>query len=412
MQPVSETGAAVKIFVDNFNNKKENKGFPIIALQFVSLDNIIEGKMIWWNYLHKAIADKYALAVKEFTGKVESTATIKRTLINWEYEDNAYWYEDLGSKKVLDLSIEKIRLDFSDVTKDIDQSGVERITPNSIEKERLLQEWLDILTKHFNASGSTMWISLPHKDMSGDTIYSSIFCVFNKSIVATKSRVKTGRVFRNFIIDYVIDRYKEPLQRELATVTAELDANINDYKPEKFSYTGKLKRTRLNANCSRLFQSQNLPALIEQRNYALGYLLKDRTSIPGDEKKAEPAFDDFVPFHKITPFDKTGFKKLIYGRLLLLAFFVVKEKSLDNSIVELVGHGLSQTYVLDIFGIDGLKKDKDHNRKNATRQCELDKIIPFISKIEYHFLLSACDIYKVNEYFKDDIIAARPPELR
>lgn len=253
MQPVSETGSAVKVFVDAFNNKRENEGFPIIALQFVSLDNIVDGKMIWWNYLHKAVADKYASAVKEFTGKVESTATIKRTLINWEYEDNTYWYEELGSKKVLDLPLKKICIDFSEVTKDVDQSGVERIIPNAAEKEVLLKEWLHILTKHFNACGSTMWISLPHKDMSGDTLYSSIFCVFNKPIAKPKSRVKTGRAFRNFIIDYVIDRYKEPLQRDLATVTAKLGATINDYKPEKFSYTGKLKKKQIEVNCARLF---------------------------------------------------------------------------------------------------------------------------------------------------------------
>lgn len=151
--------------------------------------------------------------------------------------------------------------------------------------------------------------------------------------------------------------------------------------------------------------------MIQQQHDALEYLIKDNTSITNNEKRPEPAFCDYVSFHKITPFDKNGFTKLIYGRLLLLAFFIVKEKSLDDSCIDLIGRGLSQTYFLDIFGIDGLKKDKISNRKQITRQCELDKIIPFISKMEYQFLLAACDIYKVTPYHKEDIIAARPLEL-
>ena len=56
-------------FVTDFNKNDSYNSFPIIGFQFVSLDDVENGKMVWWNYLHKEIAQKYVEVLNKFTGK-------------------------------------------------------------------------------------------------------------------------------------------------------------------------------------------------------------------------------------------------------------------------------------------------------------------------------------------------------
>ncbi len=86
MDPADKVAIYVKEFVDNFNKDTKHQVYPIVAFQFVSLNSVNNGKMVWWNYLHHSIKERYESAVKEFTGKDENSPQIKHTLINWEYD--------------------------------------------------------------------------------------------------------------------------------------------------------------------------------------------------------------------------------------------------------------------------------------------------------------------------------------
>lgn len=415
-------------FVTEFNSESRYSEFPIVAFQFVSLDDVIDGKMVWWNYLHQNVVERYMEALTKFTGKVSPEGKIKNTLINWEFEDGSFMYYDFNNKDRQQIIPSFSQADFSPITKNIDKSGVEREPAIRSEKIKLLRKWKDLLGKIFCNAGSTMWVSIPHKDESGASIvYSSVFCLFNKPLLEN-CQLPVARRIRNFIIDYLIDLYRYPLLEQKKalenTVTdfaQKRDITAADYKPKiyaiqynKPSSDKVLKVTELETH---YFSSeQYLPSFLSEYTKAMNRIKE--TYDPGlkqfnQENKSYPKASDYIIVRNMSVLSEEQFRKFLYGRFLVLAYHVVFEKNAHQT------HDLVfdtapdwQSDKLDIadqinsrFIIYGLRNDKKTGVMYETKSL-VENIIPNISKAEFDFLIEICTFYSF-EKMKNLITKAR-----
>lgn len=212
MTSVSKIKDRIIEFVMDFNRKYSS--FPLITFQFVSLDEIPNknSKLIWWTFCHKDVALKYYNAVKEFTGydPDKSTSKVTRTLIKWEHNQKAFWYEPLGDENV----IENTDSEYLYPIKHIDPIGAfEEFSSTTHEKE-FLDQWKNILNKTFDSKGATMWVSMQHSFDKDTKIPSHVFCLFNKKISDNYKVIEVYREIEKFIVDYLIDLYKAPVEEQ------------------------------------------------------------------------------------------------------------------------------------------------------------------------------------------------------
>lgn len=404
---------AITKFVTDFNNKVGYKDFPIVAFQFVSLNKVHRGKMVWWNYLHEEVSDRYIEALNEFTGKSEDDQVVY-TLINWEFDQASFWDSELQNKINSEI-VQNFEPRFFPITEpEEDKSGVERLPANPKEKSGLLNKWCDILIKKFDEKGYTMWISLPHKDVDGAVIYSSVFCLFNK-IVNTDDRLIIARQIRNFIIDYLIELYGHLYKLEIKVLKA--GNLIDDYKFIPHC-KGKLVngiKTQIETSLEKLEGHYFQPKYF----YKLEQVFRDAEKRINDSYKGNKIFDQKIlkfpkTFKKITAItlNSSGenyFFQFIYGRLLMLAYHLIFDLTLSQSYAVLKDNKkrLSERLgeLQKMFCIEGLRGDKPTTEGIVAPDKDLEKIIPFLSNTEVAFLIKLSDRYKPE--LKSEIIEAR-----
>ncbi len=379
-------------FVSSFNNDKRYKGFPIVAFQFVSLNSVKEGKMVWWSFLHKEIQAKYLEALNDFTGITE-TGNVEKTLINWEYEEHSFWYDPFGcltKDKIIKNAV--TMQDFLPVISDDDKSGSEKKKADKKEKIKLLGQWKQLLNEKFEQKGSTMWVSIPHKDNRIDVVYSSVFCLFNCPL-PERHQLSIARSIRNFIFDYIIDLYRSPLEKQVQLLSSTTE--IEKFRPKKYNYTGKKKVDAIKKVNDHFYQQNYLDDFIREITNASDRLSKSYNT--NDKKLNDPPKNiptSYKPLHKIKTTTPKLFFQLVYGRLLFLSYLLVFDETISESYRLLTGKILDKTYIVDILGIDGLKKDDFGTSGTSEGICDPDRIVPCISDFEYEFLLQACVEFK------------------
>lgn len=404
---------AITKFVTDFNNNAECNNYPIVAFQFVSLDKVHNGKMVWWNYLHEDVNNKYLEALNEFTGKSEDDQVVY-TLINWEYDKASFWDSELSNKRNTEV-IKNFTHRFLPLGEpEEDKSGVERHPADATEKSKLVAKWEQILIKKFNKSGYTMWISLPHKDVDGATIYSSVFCLFNK-IVVTEHRLSIARQIRNFIIDYLIELYGHLYKSEIKVLKA--GSNIDDYKFIP-NFKGKLvggEKTQIETSFEKLEAHYYNPKYLHR----FEQVYRDAEKRINDSYSKDKGFDQSrlkfpKTFKKITAitFDKAGenyFFQFIYGRALMLAYHIIFNQTLSCSYAILKGARKAYTERLGelqkMFCIEGLRGDKPTTEGVVAPDKDLDRIIPFLSDKEVAFLIKLSETF--NPSLKAQIIEVK-----
>lgn len=400
-------------FVTDFNNNVRYQNFPIVAFQFVSLNKVHKGKMVWWNYLHVEVCNKYVEALNEFTGKANDDQII-HTLINWEFDKASFWDSELQNKKNLAI-VQDFKHKFIPLTEpEEDKSGVEKLPADPKEKSELLNKWCDILIKKFDKKGYTMWISLPHKDVDGAVIYSSVFCLFNK-IVNVDDRLIIARQIRNFIIDYLIELYGHLYKLEIKALKA--GDLIDDYKFIPHC-KGKLlngEKTQIETSLEKLEEHYFQPKYLTRLEQVLRDAEKRINDSYKDNKNLDQSKLKFPKSFKKIPaitFDKSGenyFFQFIYGRLLMLAFHIIFDLTLSQSYAVLKGAKKSLSERLGelqkMFCIEGLRGDKPTTEGIVAPDKDLEKIIPFLSNSEVAFLIKLSDKYKPE--LKPEIIEAR-----
>ncbi len=389
LKPQNRAQPPLKAFVDSFNKRDEFKGTPIVAFQFVSLDDIHDGKMVWWNYIHSKVNDSYLKVIEEFTGK--DNGDIKNTLINWEWDEDIIWYQSLGSSCIL----KKFTPSFLPVTFFEDDSGIQKLPANPAEKKKLAESWKDAQCSAF-AAGAALWISLPHKENKGDNIFSSIFCLFNNPLGDEKLLIEVYKRIRNFILDYLIDLYRKPFKLEISALMEAID--IEDYRPINFSYTGKT----INSKIKTLFDKYISDSY--KSNFAKKYQ-DAKNRIEKTYKSETKSFDNvglifpskYKVVSNITPSNSTGFFNFIYGRLIILSYHIIFKISLKDAYSTL--RNKEEKYKLTIgdfqkmFGIKGLRNDSVGTSQQFEPNINLEVIIKNISEAEFNFLLSICNYY-------------------
>jgi hypothetical protein len=396
---------AITKFVTDFNYSVECKGYPIVAFQFVSLDKVHNGKMVWWNYLHEEVSDRYLKALNDFTGKNEDDKVVY-TLINWEYDKASFWDSELSNENNSEV-VQNFSHTFLPLGEpEEDKSGVERHSADPKEKSMLVAKWEEILIEKFNKSGYTMWISLPHKDVDGATIYSSVFCLFNK-IVGKEYRLSIARKIRNFIIDHLIELYGHLYKLEIKAIKA--GDNIDDYR-FKPNFRGKIfkgDKTQIESHFEKL----------EGRYFTIEYLDQFNQVYTAALKRMEATYQNGVFVHGAQKYPKSykpltsitldksckkHFFQFIYGRGLILAYHIIFNLTLSQSYSLLKNNGKKQLPIGNMgdfqkmFCIDGLHNDRYDTAGQLIPDNEnLEELIPNLSEKEFGFLLSLCDKYNV-----------------
>lgn len=378
--------ASIKELVDWLNTDENSPlsepKIPIVAFQFVSLDKPVNGKMIWWEYIHQA-AHVFNDAVKELiTDKSTGNTVITKTLINWEYKKNIFWYEKLGNGKIIEKITDNFLNNFEEVNAREDKTCVEREPSDDKEKCALLLEWEDILRKKFECKGSTMWISIPHfaENDNNDQIFSSIFCVFNGAL-EYDARIKVYRIFRNFITNYLIKLYRESEQAITASQRLIDNSNINDYIP-------KFNRGILKDWYSKTYLS-DFDKVIDRAMNSIIYYNRNN----GEE------FDKIVFSEVKNIKKKEHFIHHFMGRYLLLGFCLIYKMTIREAF-ELIS--LNEVRILECkdinvyFKIQGLRDKKGKGKGNGL--CN-ENILPHLSKKEINFLYDCA--YQLN---KQDLV--------
>jgi hypothetical protein len=397
----------IKEFVNWVNANSESPlsehKIPIVAFQFVSLNKANDGKMVWWEYVHKG-ADAFNNAVTELiTDKATGNTIITKTLINWEYKKNVFWYEKLGNGNIIENIPDNFSDNFNEVKDRVDNTGVEREQCSDEDKCALLLEWEDILRRKLECKGSSMWVSIPHKEIDRNTtIYSSIFCVFNKHL-QHDVRIRMYRIFRDFIINYLIEINRESkksaINQELQQKTTE---NIADYKPKyQFSSPQKPRQSTFSIKrhfdglCTKFFQDSYLSDFINIKNTAIDIICKATI----ENKKLKYNYSDGNPFSNIVFPEPKNIKedtkdfiiRHTFGRYLMLGFCLVLGKTVRDA------YGLIAQNNADKDTIQ-FKQINQYFKISGFKDCRLivagdnglqiSKILPYLSKKEIEFLKS------------------------
>lgn len=387
----------IKNFVDGLNKLPLLEKTPIVAFQFVSLDNKKrDGKMSWWDYLHKEADYQYIYAFREFTKHKNANDQIVNTLINWEYEDAPFWYCKLGDDPVLDV----LKDEFNEVLDSSVDMNIERVPANEEEKKHLLGNWKKYLCNAFGNKGATIWVSIPHRGESGNIIYSSIFCVFN-SPIPQNALHGAFRAFRDFIIDYIINFYRKADYKLIQSLEDNIDPRsfMPVYGVQKNSRASLL----INQLSDEFFTSRYMKDFAKIRHQAeediknLQPLITDHGSRKIENIIKKVSLSDMDDIAKMNHKDKAArFFNHIYARFMVLALCLLFDKT-----ARVAFRMVSNTQVADkqefkilnnFLKIKNLQDSKS-NETNVIQNngLNLDKIIPYISKKEKEFLIDCCE---------------------
>jgi hypothetical protein len=180
----------------------------IHTFQFVSIDKTNEENLIWCMLSNDKVT--YKKAVNKFIGIEEGGSTkLKRTLIYNENPNGNPWYSTLGSG-LIDCKLKEYEYD-QYVEKVEPENEHVNIPPPGYSHgdiEDLKKYWETCIGEAFNHKGAIIWVSQKHTNIEGNTIISSIFALFNKQLDDLTISLISSE-FKNFIIDYIIDVYKQ-----------------------------------------------------------------------------------------------------------------------------------------------------------------------------------------------------------
>lgn len=205
----------IKEFVDTYN--KANKANPILVFQFVSIDSATGGKLKWWSYGQKDIEKLYTKAVYKYLNIKEGKP--KRSLIIEESGDNGFLCKSLSTPP---KAIPTINNSYEEPSEKLDPVGIDESFSNGNKNvDGLFDEWIAHLKIEVDG-GSSFWVSLPHTDIKGRIIRSSVFVLFQSYDPNRNKQIPVYRQLRDFIINYLVDLYKEPLKEEIRATKSEL----------------------------------------------------------------------------------------------------------------------------------------------------------------------------------------------
>lgn len=196
----------IKNFVSEYNKKYSQH--PIVVFDFVSLDN--EGKLMWWTYNIEEVNEGYKKFVLDFIGTGDS----KKTLIKTEYDRDTFSYFELGNSALI-TDVENKTFQFA---KQEDPIGIDDNFNNTLPDREVIEAYEKLFKEKFK-NGSTIWVSLPHTDNKNRKVYSAIFTLFNYKIDNKQNQLETYRTFRDFIVTYLIELYKAPVEEQRRLVT-------------------------------------------------------------------------------------------------------------------------------------------------------------------------------------------------
>ena len=191
----------IENLVSEYNKKYSQH--PIVVFDFVSLDN--EGKLMWWTYNIEEVNEGYKKFVLDFIGTGDS----KKTLIKTEYDRDTFSYFELGNSAL----ITDVKSKIFKFAKLPDPIGIDDNFNNTLPDRDVIEAYEKLFKEKFK-NGSTIWVSLPHTDNKNRKVYSAIFALLNYKIDNKQNQLETYRTFRDFIVTYLIELYKAPIENE------------------------------------------------------------------------------------------------------------------------------------------------------------------------------------------------------
>lgn len=194
---------------------KDNSNHSIVVFDFVSLNKDEDGnpEMEKWLYCIEEIYDNYNKFVTDFIGTGES----KRSLIKTEYDKESFLYFELG-ESVLINSVDNKTFKYIQLH---DPIRLDDNFSNKLSDRHAIEAYEQLFKERFK-NGSTMWVSLPHTDNKNRKVYSAIFSLFNYKITDKSNQLEAYKLFRDFIVTYLIEFYKEPIEEEVSELAKEV----------------------------------------------------------------------------------------------------------------------------------------------------------------------------------------------
>lgn len=218
----------IKNLVSKYNIKYFQH--PIVVFDFVSLDN--EGKLMWWTYNIEEVNKDYKKFVLNFIGTGDS----KKTLIKTEYDRDTFLYFELGNSALITDVNSKI----FQFAKQKDPIGIDDNFNNTLPDREVIEAYEKLFKEKFE-NGSTIWVSLPHTDNKNRKVYSAIFALFNNKIDDKKNQLETYRTFRDFIVTYLIELYKAPIEKQKEKLEEKVEI-LKEKEKEREDFVARLSK--------------------------------------------------------------------------------------------------------------------------------------------------------------------------
>ena len=325
---LDKTSRLIIDFLDGMNRSSDYcYSCPIVAFQFVSLNESDDGKLTWWTAFKPKIGELYKSCIKEFTGLAES-GKISNTLIFDEPINDVYWHKSYTN------SLQQWENVGFEIDKDEDHInlGSEEVKAHKSSDSTKIDKWRDVLLNKFDNSGETMWISLPHTHRRYSQIHSSVFVLFSTDIGDKSKRNRIYKKIRNFIIDYLIGLYRGKVADEVEMEMKELTKlSLNDFKlPNYYVRSPSQKNLQVIEDFeNRFFDKQNSPEQYLEIYRPLINYFRDDFDGKQPFSKSYTAFAKFIDGKIVS---QAQFEHFLRGRLFFLVLHIVFNYSCEKSI--------------------------------------------------------------------------------
>lgn len=374
--------------IHSLNNELDYcKSTPIVGFQFVSLKEEKASNLTWWNFLHPDLEYKYNKAIRDFI-KRKDDGTVENTLIFNDPPDEIYWYysyDDSLFSKNKDALKSLIAEKFDEETITL---GSEQALKHSSDVRPKLNYWCQTLENSLNNKGATMWISLPHSRHKNSKVYSSVFVLFSKKVDGDIRRNRIYKKIRDFVIDYLIDLYREKQAEEIGASGDFVNSlTIADFKLKKYKSksTPDIAQQELITNFENSYYRNDsyLDTLKIRIDHLLESCKKDKRSVFSVNTaqkffNGDGGIDQFFNLH--------------CGRLYFLFQYIGKNENCERSLKNTLKYYGSQTTIfsdLNAFKSCYLLYDIKRDRRNGTPQLNINLLLTKLSKAEVIYIYKA-----------------------
>jgi hypothetical protein len=237
MDSHSDDRKALDSLIDKINSLLQGEDLVVHSLQFSSADFPSVNVQAWRTV--SLDIEAYRTAVSSFLAFRKETGEYSRSLLERDFDDRPYWYDDLGEESPDDLMNGERAVQYT-FHREV-ASRLVRKGNDTASVDRLWGDWKGSLELQFKG-GATMWISQPYLSTDQTTLVSSIFLVLSKKITEEILKHKIAKLCKDFMVTFIVHLYQRKLNTELQLIDEQLLRAIDNVTDVIFTEASVRKR--------------------------------------------------------------------------------------------------------------------------------------------------------------------------